>query len=375
MAPRGPAGQGLLWTRHDCGVGEIVVVTGADLPIGRRVVAAALAEPGVDRVVAVGAQPSARGADVDPDGPELLVAPFALDDARLTPLVTGATRVFLTGPRSGLDIDGTGGSDIDVVGTRSFLASLTRVGDVSTVVVLSSALVYGARTDNPIPLTENAPVRPNASIDAAVERAELERLCGTWARSRGATCALVRPCIAVGPENEKWLARSPWATAGLQISGDVPPVQFVHFDDLTTALIAVCRSRVDGPVNVAPDGWLSVEEVRALKGPTARVRIYKPFAYVLARIGKYFGVAPGDPDALLAASGPWIVANDRIRSLGWEPQHSNEEAYVDADSGGLWARLTPHHRQQLALGGAAALVLGAAVGSAILIRRHLRSGR
>jgi phosphoribosylpyrophosphate synthetase len=39
-------------------VGEIIVVTGANLPIGRRVVAAALAEPGVDRVVAIGAHPS-----------------------------------------------------------------------------------------------------------------------------------------------------------------------------------------------------------------------------------------------------------------------------------------------------------------------------
>jgi nucleoside-diphosphate-sugar epimerase len=356
-------------------VGEIIVVTGANLPIGRRVVAAALAEPGVDRVVAIGAHPSTHKNLVPADGPELLLAPFPLDDSRLTPLVAGATRVFLAGPRSGLDIDGTGGADIDVVATRAFLASLTRVGAVSTVVVLSSALVYGARTDNPIPLTEHAPIRPNPLIDAAVKRAELERLCGTWSRSRGATCAMVRPCIVVGPENEKWLARSPWATAGLQLSGAVAPVQFVHLDDLTTALVNVCRARVDGPINVAPDGWLSVDEVRALKGPTARVRMYKPFAYVLAQIGKYFGVAPTDPDALLASSGPWVVANDRLRALGWEPTFSNEEAYVDADSGGIWARLTPRHRQQIALGGAGALVLGLVAGAAIVLRRRLRSGR
>jgi hypothetical protein len=128
-------------------------------------------------------------------------------------------------------------------------------------------------------------------------------------------------------------------------------------------------------VNVAPDGWLTVDEVRALKGPTARVRVYKPFAYVLARIGKYFGVAPGDPDALLAGSGPWVVANDRIRSLGWEPTFRNEEAYVDADSGGIWARVTPRHRQQLALGGAAAVVLGVVIGAVFLIRRQLNSDR
>jgi len=43
MTLRVPAGRRPRETRHDCGVGEIVVVTGADLPIGRRVVAAALA--------------------------------------------------------------------------------------------------------------------------------------------------------------------------------------------------------------------------------------------------------------------------------------------------------------------------------------------
>ena len=349
------------------------MVTGANLPIGRRVVAAALAEPGVERVVAVGAHPSTHSIATPSDGPELLLAPFALDDSRLTPMIAGATRVLLAGPRSGLEIDGTGGSDVDVVATRAFLASLTRVGAVNTVVVLSSALVYGARADNPLPLTEFAPVRPNPSIEAAVKRAELERLCRTWSRSRGATCAVVRPCIVVGPENEEWLARSPWATAGLQLSGVVAPVQFVHLDDLTTAMVEVCRARFDGPVNVAPDGWLSVDQVRALKGPTARVRMYKPFAYLAAQIGKYFGMAPSDPDSLLAASGPWVVDNTRLRSLGWVPTFTNEEAYVDADSGGLWARLTPRHRQQIALGGAAAVMIGVVASVALLVRRRLRS--
>lgn len=351
-----------------------MVVTGADLPIGRRVVVAALSEPGIERVIAVGAQPNAHVAQSPSGGPELVIAPFALDDSRLSLLMVGATRVFLTGPRSGLDIDGTGGANLDLVATRNFLASLTRVAVVNTVVVLSSALVYGARTDNPIPLTENAPVRPNPSIGAAIERAELERLCTTWSRSRGASCAVVRPAIVVGPENEKWLARSPWATAGLQLSGAVAPVQFLHLDDLTTALVVVCRAGFDGPVNVAPDGWLTVEQVRALKGPTARVRMYKPFAYVLARIGKYFGFAPGDPGALLAGSGPWVVANDRIRSMGWEPAHSNEEAYVDADRGSAWARITPRQRQQLALGAVVVGIAGLLAGAVVLLHRHFKFG-
>ena len=159
--------------------GEIVVVTGADGPIGRRVVAMSLATAGVDRVIAVGLSSSKRdfAASTGGAGAELVPAPFALDDPRLVNVLQGATRLIHLGPRHGLEIDGTGGTNVSLVGTRSLLAALARVGDVRDVVVLSSALVYGARAENPVPLTESAPVRPNPAIQAAVDRSELEKLC------------------------------------------------------------------------------------------------------------------------------------------------------------------------------------------------------
>lgn len=356
-------------------MGEVIVITGADLPVGRRLVRAALAEPGVDRVVAVGAHPSQRRGLVAIEGEaELVVAPFALDDPRLSSLCEGATRLVLAGPRSGLDIDGTGGAELQLAATRSFLVMLARVADLTTMVVLSSALVYGARPENPVPLSESAPVNPNLHIAASVDRAELERLCAIWARSRGATCAFVRPCVVVGPDNGRWLARSPWSTSGLLVS-EPGPVQFVHVDDLVDAMVRVCRARVDGPVNVAPDGWLSYAQVRALRGPTARLRLSRPVAVVLARVGKSFGMAPVEPETLVAVSAPWVVANDRLRSLGWEPTHTNEEAYVEADRGGPWSRLTPRHRQKIALGAAGAIAVGSALAAVLVVRRRLRSAR
>jgi nucleoside-diphosphate-sugar epimerase len=355
-------------------MGEIVVVTGAEGAVGRRVVTLALEEPGVERVVAVGPQvPSdhpagrRRGEDV-----ELVAAPFALDDPRLAALMRGATRLVHLGARRGLDLDGTGGSEVDLLGTRALLSTLARVSAVRSVVLLSSALVYGAREANPVPLTEDAPVRPNPSIPAALERAQLEGMVAAWAGERGATCALVRPGIVVGPENGRWLARSPWSTSGLQSTGGGAPVQFLHVEDLAAALATIGRMGVDGPVNAAPDGWLTADQVKALKGPTPRLRVRRDLAVRLARWGARFGLAPGDPTTIIAASAPWVVANDRLRSLGWEPTFTNEEAYVDADRGGPWARLTPRHRQELALGGAAVVALAGAGLVAWLVRRRLR---
>lgn len=353
-----------------------MVVTGADGPVGRRVVTQVLGEPGVDRVVAVGRRLGDHPAGRDRGGEvELVSAPFALDDPRLAPLVRGATRLLHLGARRGLDLDGTGGADLDLLGTRALLSTLAQLGRIRAVVVLSSALVYGARASNPVPLTEDAPVRPNPSIPAAVERARLEGMVQGWARERGATCALVRPGVVVGPENGRWLARSPWSTAGLQVSGAGAPVQFLHVDDLAGAVTAVCRAGLDGPVNAAPDGWLTADQVKALKGPAPRVRVPRALAPRLTRLGVRLGLTHDDPATVLAASAPWVVANDRLRSLGWAPAHTNEEAYVDADRGGPWSRLTPRHRQQLALGGLGAVVAAVLGVAAVLVLRRLRRGR
>jgi nucleoside-diphosphate-sugar epimerase len=43
---------------------------------------------------------------------------------------------------------------------------------VTHVVVLSTAMVYGAWGNNPVPLTEDAPLRPDPSLVYASARAE-----------------------------------------------------------------------------------------------------------------------------------------------------------------------------------------------------------
>jgi len=49
-------------------------------------------------------------------------------------------------------------------------------GGVRTLVHISSAVVYGAWPDNPIPLPEDAPLRPNTGFAFAIAHAEAERL-------------------------------------------------------------------------------------------------------------------------------------------------------------------------------------------------------
>ena len=77
-------------------------------------------------------------------------------------------------------------------------------------VVVSSAMVYGAWENNPVPLTEDAVLRPGNEFAYASQVAAMEQLADDWRRSRaGRTVAVLRPAVATGflsswPHNCRW---------------------------------------------------------------------------------------------------------------------------------------------------------------------------
>src|SRR5207302_10276973 len=103
-------------------------------------------------------------------------------------------------------------------------------------VLLSSAAVYGAWANNPVPLTEDAPLRPNPGVAFAAEKAELERAAADWRDDHpGATVAVLRPTLTVAPEGSGWLARA-LERSSVPVTDDEPPAQFVDIDDLAAAV-------------------------------------------------------------------------------------------------------------------------------------------
>lgn len=257
-------------------------------------------------------------------------------------------------------------SSHDTETVRLTLDAAARNG-VGHFVLLSSAMVYGARPDNPIPLTEQAPVRPNA-LAFAENKATLERLAAEWRDRTGAKLTVVRPTTAVAPGQSSWVARSMALAAGLGSDAN-PHLQFLHLDDLAAAVVTLVRSEADGVFNVAPDGWVRAEEVRQLSGRAPRLPIPASVAAELVRLSWETGLVATPPGIMHYATNPWVVSNDRIRDLGWEPQHSNVEAYVAGHDPRPWAMMNAKRRQQLALGGAAAGVAGVVGVGRLLARR------
>jgi nucleoside-diphosphate-sugar epimerase len=294
--------------------------------------------------------------------------------AQLARALEGAEAVVVLDRIGGLDLDGTGGSDLALGAIRNLFAAARDAG-VRTLVVVSSAMVYGARDDNPIPLTEDAPVRPDPGLPYALACAELERLALDFGREDAdRNVAVLRPVVVLGPASTEWLRRSVWGRRGVPIGDTLAPRQFVHVDDVASAVELACTRSLDGVYNVAPDGWIAGDTFRELAG-TLDVPVPARARPALASLRRAL-VGAALPKGLEAyAVSPWVVASGRLRSLGWEPRHTSEETFVEADRARGWRALSPRARQELSLGAVGALVIAAAVSAAVLVRgRHRRSG-
>ncbi len=256
-----------------------------------------------------------------------------------------------------------------VAETRMLLEAAAGI-EAKTIVLLSSATVYGAWPSNPVPLTEDAPLRPNAELEFAVRAAERERLAVEWkADHPGVTVAVLRPAIPVAENAQGWLAAAVRATTAVRPAGsDDPPAQYVHLDDLASAVVVAWRQRLDGPFNVAPDGWIPGDQLRALAG-VPRLRVPDPVARRVAWTRWKLGLAATPPGLVPYTVHPWVIANDRLKAAGWSPSSTNEEAYVAGHRPAPWATVSPQRRQELALGGAAAALAAGAVGVVALVRR------
>jgi nucleoside-diphosphate-sugar epimerase len=346
--------------------GSVVVVTGAAGALGQRVCRLAAADPEVGRVVAIDVRPLVGL----PAGVRTVTADLLTVDVK--PLLEGATVVVHLAQGDGPDREtgAVGSGDARLAHRVLDAASATGVAHL---VLLSSATAYGAWANNPVPLTEDAALRPNPGVGFASEKAEVERAAADWRDDHpGATVAVLRPTIVLAPEGNGWLARALGRASALPVADADPPAQFLDVEDLAAAVDLARRARLDGPRNVAPDGWVDGDTTRALAGGGPRLRLPERLALRLAGWRWRAGLVDTPPALLPFTVHPWVVANDRLRADGWVPGSSNEEAFVANHRAAPWATVSPRRRQELALGASGAVLLAAAVGSVALVRRRHR---
>ena len=257
-------------------------------------------------------------------------------------------------------------------GATAVLAAAERA---SALVLVSSAMVYGAWANNPVPLTEDALLRPDVDFAYARQLAAVEELADQWRQAvPGRRVAVLRPVVAMAADGTTGLASALAAGMGQRFGEEDPPAQFLHLDDLAAA-VALCVERgLDGVYNVAPDGNVPGTSVRALSGATPRLQLPDRMAEVLNSVRWRFQRGPIPPGLGSYTRWPWLVANDRLKAEGWRPTVTNEQAYVEGTEAKWWTMITPKRRQELALGG---MVVGAValLSATLRVIRSVRARR
>ena len=167
------------------------------------------------------------------------------------------------------------------------------------------------------------------------------------------------------------LASALAAGMGQRVGEADPPAQFLHLDDLATAVLLAVEQRLDGVYNVAPDGWVAGERVRALAGAVPRVKLPDRLNEVVTNLRWRFQRGPIPPGLRSYTRSPWLVANDRLKAAGWRPTVTNEQAYVEGTEAKWWTMVSPKRRQEIALGGLGVIL----VVLAAVVVRLVRSAR
>lgn len=256
--------------------------------------------------------------------------------------------------------------------TRSFLRSATDAGQ-SHVILVSSAMVYGAWPNSPVPISEREPVRPVPSFAFAVSCATSEALVDEWRTAvPGRTATVLRPVPVVSPDRPSRLVQAlADALGGEAVSADLA-AQFLHEDDLDSAKQLVRRLRPDGIFNVSPDGSILGERLHELSSHAVNVALPAWARESIDAVRWRFMNGPVPPGLREYARHSWHVSNEKLRGLGWEPLVSNEESYVAGSDGSWLDGISAKRRQELALVGSVAAVIGAVLGVIRFLRRSRR---
>jgi UDP-glucose 4-epimerase len=156
----------------------------------------------------------------------------------------------------------------NVIGTMNILAACTGSDSpVRKFIFKSSALIYGAESDDPAFFTEDMrrPHPPRGGLERDI--VEAEAAVDDFASKRDdVTVTILRSTNVLGPDVDTGFTRMFSLPVVPMVLGFDPRLQFVHEDDIVHALEHAAFHRIPGTYNVAADGILALSEAASLIG-------------------------------------------------------------------------------------------------------------
>jgi nucleoside-diphosphate-sugar epimerase len=349
------------------GRGPVVAVTGAARGLGHALTVQLAASARIGRVVAIDDH---RG---DVTGVHWRVVDVR--DPALAGRLAGVDVVVHTDLDLAAESDYRSRRTFNVRGAQTVLtaAAASRVGRV---VLVTSAMVYGARPDNPVPLDEAAPLGADHDGSVVGDMLEIEQLARRSARTHlGMAITVVRPAALVGEGVDTLVTRHFESPRLLTVKGCAPRWQFCHTDDLVSALELAAAGVVSGEFAVGCDGWLEEEQVEELSG-LRRIELPAGLTFGTAQRLHRAGITPAPVTDLHFVVYPWVVDCRTLRDAGWQPEFDNAAAFgvlLEQRTGRVAVAGRRLARKDATIAAAGATV--AVIGTAEIVRRARRRRR
>ena len=217
--------------------------------------------------------------------------------------------------------------EIDVLGTKNVLLASLNAG-VEHLIVTSSGAAYGYHADNPVPLSEDDPLRGNEDFPYARNKREVEEMLTEWHELYPALEQTVfRPCTVLGPTTNNQITAMFERPVVMGLTGTSTPFSLIADTDVVDALVRAVRHPKPGIYNLSSDGFLSLRDIASLN--------HKPYfaippallkaALWLLHALRVTELTPGNVKFIQYRP---VLSNEKLKSeFGFTPQHNAAEVF------------------------------------------------
>lgn len=211
--------------------------------------------------------------------------------------------------------------DLNVVGSQKIM-NLCVQHQVGRLVVLSTFHIYGAHPANHIPISEDEPLRAGTEFPQLADAIQLDNMASTWVyQHREVRIVVLRPTNVIGPHINNAMSSFLRMRTVPHLAGFNPMTDFLHEEDLASAILTAESGGRSGIFNIAGSGavpWrtaLGLCHAGTFPIPAGLVSLYlRVFSEFPAYLINFFRY-------------PCIITDQAFReAFGWKPHVPLAEA-------------------------------------------------
>ncbi len=216
---------------------------------------------------------------------------------------------------------------VDVLGTEKVLLACQASG-VKKIIVSSSGAAYGYHADNPLPLTEDCPLRGNEAFAYSHHKRVVEEMLATW---RVAHPELKQVIFRIGTILGKTVRNQITALFEkprlLALRGADSPFVFIWDQDVVACLLRAIETDRAGIYNLAGDGVLGIREIAARLGKPC-LELPPGVLRLALQVLKPLGLTQYGPEQLDFLRYRPVLDNTRLKTeFGYLPQMTSAQVF------------------------------------------------